>query len=200
MKNSIKAVKRLVSEMESYVYCDNYDKVNELANELFNATKIIKEKCDKAGNSQNNDFRSIVNEYPGFSLISTLPFLYKPILVKNYYDGDYLERFSRRRTEDLKGAKVLDLHNKFWMSNNVESGNVFGSIPLELISKESANALLSSGWKKTDVSIFEIEEGINFKELDRFCSKTFEYYIVATEMRNNTKLVLNYDILDADDL
>ncbi|WP_352418904.1 hypothetical protein [Proteiniborus sp.] len=193
MRNTIKIVKRLVSEMESYIYCNNYDKVNQLADELLNLTKMIKEQSTNIDKYGNNRINKASNDYPGFTLISTLPFLYKPIEVKNYYDGDYLEKFGERRTDDLKSAKVLELHNKFWMSNNVEGGNIFGSIPLELIKKDSANKLLSYGWKETDVSIYEIEE-INLKELDRFCSRTFRHYIIATEMRNNTKLVLKFDI------
>lgn len=195
MRNTIKLVKKLVSEMESYIYCGNYNKVNELADELFDAAKLIKEQCKTASSQGKKGIKELVNkEYPGFSLISTLPFLYKPIEVKNYYDGDYLEKFNVRRTDDLKRAGVLDLHNKFWMSNNVECGNVFGSIPLELINEESANVLLSYGWKRADVSIYEVVEDINQKELDRICSLTFNYYIIATEMRNSTKLVLNFHI------
>ncbi|WIV10450.1 hypothetical protein [Proteiniborus sp. MB09-C3] len=195
MRNTIKVVKRLVSEMESYIYCNNCNKVNQLADELLKATNMIKEQCantNKYGNNYTN--KVTFNEYPGFSLISTLPFLYKPIEVKNYYDGDYLEKFSGRRTDDLKRAGALELHNKFWMSNNVEGGNIFGSVPLELIRKDSAKTLLSYGWKKADVSIYEIEEGISLRELDRICSINFKNYIIATEMRNSTKLVLNFDI------
>lgn len=194
MRNTIKAIKKLVSEMESYIYCNNYNKVNQLADELLNATKMIKEQCaniDRFGNDTN---RGIVKEYPGFSLISTLPFLYKPIEVKNYYDGDYLEKFGERRTDDLKRAGVLELHNRFWMSNNVEGGNVFGSIPLELIKKDAARTLLSYGWEQAEVSIYEIGEGISSKDLDRFCSGAFNYYIIATEMRNGEKLVLDFNI------
>lgn len=193
MRNTIKTIKRLVSEMESYVYCDNYRKVNQLADELLNLTNTIKEQCTNPRRTGSNDIIGTPNEYPGFTLISNLPFLYKPIEVRNYYDGDYLEKFGARRTDDLKRADALDLHNKFWMSNNVESGNVFGSIPLELISKDSANALSSSGWKKANVSIYEIEDSISLKELDRFCLMAFDNYIIATEMRNNTRLVLKYD-------
>lgn len=190
MRNTIKTLKRLVSEMESYVYCSNYDKVNQLANELLNLTKIIKEQSSTYGNDNNKT----INDYPGFTSISTLSFLYKPIEVKNYFDGNYLERFGERRTEDLKDAKALELHNKFWMSNSVESGNVFGSIPLELISKDTANILRSRGWETSEVTIYEVEEEMSQKELDEFCDRIFSHYIIATEMRNKTKLVLKYDI------
>ena len=194
MRNTILAIKRLVSEMESYVYCDNYDRVNQLANELLDMTNMIKKQCTNSNGF--HDYMDTVEEYPGFMYISTLPFLYKPILVKNYYDGDYLEIFNQKRTDELKRAKVLELHNRFWTSNNVEGGNVFGSIPLELISKESADILYSCGWEKVDVSIYEIEAEMNFKELDRFCSSNFRHYIIAMEMKNKTKLVLNYNITD----
>lgn len=194
MRNTIKAIKRLVSEMESYIYCNNYDKVNQLADELFNASKIIKEQCANTIRFGNNTERGRSVEYPGFSLISTLPFLYKPTEIRNYYDGDYLEKFNERRTDDLKRAGALELHNKFWMSNNVEGGNIFGSIPLELIDKDSAKALLSYGWKQADVTIYEIDETISLRELDRICSGVFNHYIIATEMRNSTKLVLDFNI------
>ncbi|MFA5523279.1 MAG: hypothetical protein WDA24_02875 [Tissierellales bacterium] len=194
MRDTIKALKRLVSEMESYIYCNNCQKVNQLADELLNTTKIIKEQCaniNRFGNDTNSGHNK---EFPGFSLISTIPFLYKPIEIKNYYDGDYLERFGERRTDDLKRAGVLELHNKFWMSNNVESGNIFGSIPLELINPDAVSTLTSYGWEKAEVSIYEIGEDISSKELDRFCTEAFSYYIIATEMRNREKLLLDFNI------
>lgn len=194
MRNAIKVVKRLVSEMESYIYCNNYDKVNQLADEILIATRMIKEQCDNTIRFGNENERGRIKEYPGFSLISTLPFLYKPTEIKNYYDGDYLEKFSERRTDDLKRAGALELHNKFWMSNNVESGNIFGSVPLELIDKDAVSTLLSYGWEQVDVSIYEISESINTRELDKFCSGAFNHYIIATEMRNGTKLVLDFNI------
>lgn len=194
MQNTILAIKRLVSQMESYVYCDNYDKVNQLAKELLDMTNTIINQCANIDNPQ--AYRNPVEEYSGFTFISTLSFLYKPILVKNYYDGDYLEVFNQKRTDELKRAKALELHNKFWISNNVEGGNVFGSIPLELIKKESADVLYACGWEKAEVSIYEVEDEMDLKSLDKFCSRTFEHYIIAMEMKNGTKLVLHYNIID----
>lgn len=193
MKDAIRITKRLVSEMESYIYCDNYSKISQLTDELIDILSQIKAQCNNAGKLAKNNKENAI--YPGFKLISTLQFLYKPILVKNYYEGDYLEKFGMRREEELKRANVFELHNKFWTSNNVEGGNVFGSIPLDLISREAAQKLSSFGWKETEVSVYEIGKEIDIRELDEFCSKTFSHYIIATEMRNNTILVLKYNII-----
>jgi len=51
--------------------------------------------------------------------ISTETFLYKPITVKNYYEGDYLERFGELRTSDLQSCKLLEKHNQFWKAYEV---------------------------------------------------------------------------------
>lgn len=189
MKELIKEMKKVVSQMESYAYCDNYEKVKELTEYITSLTSEIQTYLQQGNNKETKS-----KTYYGLETISTIDFLYKPVMQRDYYEGDYLERFSEERTKQLKGANILELHDKFWTSNNVEKGNIFGSIPYDLIPKESADKLEAWGWKKTKVTVYEVEENITMRELDRTCSSFFKHYLIAMEMRNNSVIILEYDI------
>ncbi len=189
MNESIKKLKRLISELESYAYCDNSKKVCQLSEEIITIATTVKEEFSNANSKLHTNYMASY-----LDKISCLPFVYKPVTVKNYYEGNYLERFSEQRTDELKRAGVLELHDKFWTSNNVERGNVFGSIPAELISKESVSKLLDMGWEHADVTIYEVTKQMKLNELIEICNKSFNYYIIATEMRNNCKLILHFEI------
>jgi len=182
MNDLIRKLKRLVSELESYDYCNNLSKVEEIAGEIAATASMI----------QNDNHN--MNITSDFKKISKLQFIYKPVTVINYYDGDYLERFSEQRTRELKSANVLELHDKFWTSNNVERGNIFGSIPTELIPKNSVDELLYMGWELTDVIVYEVDNNMDLSDIAELCTIKFKYYIVATEKRDNSILVLHYDI------
>jgi len=190
VKESIRELRRLASELESYIYCDNSEKTLELTDQIINMATAIKRKLNKEDIIKEDRDEKIT----GFKLISTVTFLYKPVTVKNYFDGDYLERFSEERTNELMKAGVLELHDKFWTSNNVERGNIFGSIPEDLIPKDSMEKLLSYGWKNTEVSVYETEKEIKLTELIKHCDSKLKNYLVTTEMKNRELLVLHYKI------
>ena len=192
MNESVKKLKRLVSELESYAYCDNSKKVFQLSDEIITTASLIKKEFN-GGN-----FEACFNgeEYEELEKISSIPFIYKPVTVRNYYEGDYLEKFSEQRTDDLKRTGILELHDKFWTSNSVERGNIFGSIPIELIPKDAASKLLDLGWEYADVTIYEVIQEMKLTKLIDFCDKNFKHYIIATEMRNNSRLVLHFNVTD----
>lgn len=183
MNDLIRKLKRLVSELESYDYCNNSNKVNQIADEIVTTATIIKKSTHKI------DFS------PGLEKISIIPFIYKPITVRNYYEGDYLERFSSQRTNDLKNANVLELHNKFWTSNNVERGNIFGSLPTELIPKDSVTKLLNMGWELADATVYEVDKTMSLSEVFEICNNNFPYYIITSEKKDNYLIVLQFNII-----
>ncbi|MGF7056575.1 hypothetical protein [Brassicibacter mesophilus] len=192
MNESVRRLKRLVSELESYAYCENSKKVIQLSDEIVTIAASIK----KEFNSKKSKTSFYDNEYSELEKISSLPFIFKPVTVRNYYEGNYLEKFSEQRTDELKRTGILDLHDKFWTSNNVERGNIFGSIPIELIPKDAVSKLLGMGWEHADVTIYEVVKQMKLTQLINLCDKNFKHYIIATEMRNNSRLVLHFDLTD----
>ncbi|WP_156778743.1 hypothetical protein [Clostridium formicaceticum] len=125
-------------------------------------------------------------------------FLYKPVTTKNYYDGDYLERFAMMRTSDLKFSGVFDLHNKFWQAHEVSGGNIFATIPFALLNDIQASKLQNLHWNKANVDVYEIPREIQLKlskgEMITTLKGMFEHFILVREVRGNIFMVLHYKI------
>lgn len=187
MKEEIRELKKLVSKMESYIYCDNYNNALGIIKDI----KDIADRLNKEIYAKNNDDMYYKNS-SNIELIATVPFLYKPVIVNNYYEGDYLERFAEQRTDELKNAEVIEVHDKFWTFNSVEKGNVFGSIPKELISDKQVDKLLNYGWKDILVDIYEVNDILELNDLEKLCKKYMKHFLIVSEVKNNDILVLEY--------
>ncbi|WP_425447072.1 hypothetical protein [Dethiothermospora halolimnae] len=193
MKQSIIKLKKLVSEYESYIYINNKKKIEEISNNIIELVTKMKEGDIPETNNENSDKTD--NLYKeNLEKINEISFLYKPLMKKNYFEGNYLEKFGEERTEQLKMSGALQLHDKFWTSNNVEKGNVFGSVPKDLISSESANKLINFGWRDCNVTAYEVSDKTTYGELVKICNILFKHYLIVTEMKNKTLLVLEYRI------
>jgi len=125
--------------------------------------------------------------------INTLPFIYKPIMRKNYFEGTYLEKFSEARTKELKEAGALDIHNEFWKNHQPIKGNIFGSVPKELLDERSVQSLFKSQWKEVMVDIYDIFD-VDLENLIKYCDKNVEYYILINEKSTSSNLLLVYNI------
>jgi len=127
--------------------------------------------------------------------ISRETFLYKPVMTKNYYEGDYLERFGESRTSDLQSCKLLEIHNQFWKAYEVQKGNIFASLPQELANSEQVQRLEFLGWDNVEVDVYEIKRcDLNKKEFTRYIQKRFKYNILVVEVYSNTRIILNYNV------
>lgn len=130
--------------------------------------------------------------------ISEEVFLYRPVLVKNYYEGDYLERFSAIRTSDLKSSGTLDTHNRFWEAHEVINGNIFASVPLALLSHAQAPRLMGFHWEKVHVDVYEIGKAgqlsMSKTDIINSVSKMFEHYLLVREKYGDIFMVLHYKI------
>lgn len=127
-----------------------------------------------------------------FDKINVIDFVYKPIYKKDYFEGDYIIRFSEERTIDLKMAEALDVHNKFWIQHKTITGSIFGSVPMELLKQESVSTLFARGWIDTKVEIYEILNSDDIKEITDVCKAKFDKYILVKEELTNAFLVLYY--------
>lgn len=193
MREKIKQLKKSINELESYMYNENKEKMHELTNEIIEISENIKQGLEYKQDAKYSNKDNNLSKY-GLNHVGTLPFLYKPVTKKDYYEGDYLEVFSRQRSDELKRAEALEIHNKFWTVNSVERGNIFGSIPKELISEEASRLLLSYGWNISVVSVYEIDEEKDIDEVLNLCEDEIQNYLLVNEKKNNQMLILQYKI------
>ncbi|MFZ5969147.1 MAG: hypothetical protein ACOYVK_18480 [Bacillota bacterium] len=172
--------------MERALSVGNKILVEKLAEEIIVKCNEIKADLDEKRKS----FQDI-----GFHHINEVKFLYKPIMKKNPYEGTYLEEFSQRRTEELKAAKALDVHNRFWQNHEISRGNIFGSVPMELISKDAVRKLLSFGWEEVDVAVLEVKENpCSIREFVEYCEMTFQHFLIVKEKSTGAEIILHYKI------
>jgi len=201
MKSKIYALKRVLMSLEDAVsYCNiekfNNDilKMEELVENLKyefyeeNSIKIEREKSKKALLEEK------AGKIEGY-VLNTLDFVYKPINVTNVYEGNYLENFSERRTYELSKAYAINNHNEFWKQHTTINGNVYGSVPCELIKQTSIDVLMGFGWKSVEVDIVDYNSKIpELNNLTAYCESIYDHFIIINEQNTNEPLVLHYKI------
>ncbi len=130
-----------------------------------------------------------------YETINTLAFLYKPTRRENVYEGNYLEHFAEERTEQLMHARAINQHNEFWKQHETIHGNVYASVPVELIQKESVEALERMGWDHVSVNVIDFGvQAVEKRELIRICEESFPKYILLREATTDSYIVLEYVI------
>lgn len=186
MEKDMYELKKIVYNLESGYF---EGREIELLDKLIYTAEKIKEKHIKAEKDLS------FNENIELDKISCETFLYKPVMTRNYYEGDYLERFGESRTYDLNSSKLLEIHNEFWKAYEVRKGNIFASIPKELASKDQINRLETLGWDKVEVDVYEVTKcNTTKKELIKYVEKLFSHHVVVLEVYSNTNIILSYNI------
>ncbi|WIF94862.1 hypothetical protein [Caminicella sporogenes] len=190
MEQEVYVLKRALKEFEKNIHCSDRSRAIENVDEMIFILKRLKR----------NLLNSFIKEKTNFikidcKIINRIDFMYKPVKKKNYYEGDYLLEFSKERTNELKEAGILDIHNKFWTEHKTIKGNVFGSVPKELISKKAEKSLIRNGWIEVSVNILDIKSrNVDVKEIIEFCDLNFKHYILIKEEATSTFLILEYEI------
>lgn len=133
------------------------------------------------------------SENSNYRTINTLEFLYKPMHFSNIYEGNEIEYFSKERTEELIESGAIDAHNEFWQTHEIIYGNVYGSVPIELISKEMVGKLIKCGWKKVNVDIIEYKNVESDKQMRSVAEKKYRHYILLKENETKSTLLLRYN-------
>lgn len=194
MGNGFYDIKKLVIDLENSQSQDSQiDLLEKLSDSAISyRDKLINKKKSKTTTSYCGSLNIKTEK------ISEEVFLYKSVMVKNYYEGDYLERFSMIRTSDLKTSGALNIHNQFWRAHEVISGNIFASLPLALINKEEASSLEKLGWDLIHVDVYEIILDSQAKntqvEIINTISKIFDNYLLVKERYGGIYMVLHYRI------
>lgn len=188
MEQELLALKRAIFELERNNVSKDQTKVLSNIDDIIHICQKIKSNME--GSQELTKYKNLK-----CVKINTISFVYKPILVRNYFEGDYIIRFGEERAKDLKEAGALDAHNEFWIQHKTIKGNIFGSIPKELLNEKSLKSLLNSGWKNAEVDIIDIkDDSENIKGIISFCENTFNHYILIKEELTKTHLILNYRI------
>ncbi|MGM0378554.1 MAG: hypothetical protein ACQEQE_02305 [Bacillota bacterium] len=188
MKKNIYKLKNLIYDLEYYIDIKNDKEVLESINEM-------QEICSKI---KKNYMNGIEIDYSksqplDYEIINVLDFIYIPFEYKLEDDDIYIEKFFNKRTSDLKNTNTLNPHNEFWSKHETIAGNVYGSIPMELISKKQIESLKNIGWKKVKVEIVDLKnKDLCVKNIKKFCQKNFYRYIIIKEKETSAFLVLNY--------
>lgn len=126
-------------------------------------------------------------------LINEVAFLIKPVTVENVYDGDYLDHYVETRARQLAEAGAEEAHNTFWTEYLTLHGNVFGSVPVELLKPEAVAYLEKSGWKPVQVKVYDFGEDLEVTmAFYEYCDEKFGRYIVVQESGTNAYLVLSF--------
>lgn len=186
MKEKMQNIKKAVEKIEYAMDHSNKAMVGKLMEDMIHICEEIKNECMRMESVSNNIKMEKIN---------MIPFMYKPILRKDYYEGTYLEEFSERRTSELKDANAYDVHNKFWKTYEVIQGNVFGSVPLELIGDEAGERLKRDGWKKVYVYVIEISKReCTDRELAKYCKEKYNKFILVNEKSTGAELILQYNV------
>lgn len=130
-----------------------------------------------------------------YDVLNTIEFLYKPLDRVDIYDGNYLEYFAEERTNQLMTSRAINNHNEFWKQHVTISGNVYGSVPVELIHEESKETLERFGWKLIDVDVLDFRCKYEDKEdILKYCERAFDKYILVNEVTTDSYLILNYNV------
>ena len=190
MDGNIDDIKKIADHIEWAILVENKIKLEEYIDNMMDVCKGIKAKIEDESSKEKRVKKEVEIEN-----INEIPFLYKPILKENYYEGNYLEEFCEKRTNELNASQALGDHNKFWQTHEILKGNMFGSLPSELISNEAKRKLEYFGWEDVKVNILEIiKYDGNIKTLTEYCEEKYNYFVIVKEKSTGAEMILHYDI------
>ncbi len=187
MLDRINTLKTAVTELES-AFKDGDGTV-------FNRNlQLIRELCSDMKLATHAREPDTARDLP-YRTINTIPFLMKPVMRDNLFEGNYLEQFSEERTEQLMRSRAINNHNEFWKQHETIRGNVYGSVPAELIAEDSAELLINWGWEVVEVDILDFgRKRVDIRMVTEFCQKNFNYYILVKETSTDTILALVFNM------
>lgn len=187
-------IKNIISKLEKP---NNTNSELELVQELIKCSELYKkELVNPTKPLIENRLEELQRLNLKIEKVSEETFLYKPVTTKNYYEGDYLEQFCELRTSDLIASGVLEIHNRFWEAHEIMGGNIFATIPLELITELQSSKLIQQYWIPVQTDIFEIKNASQLSKIviiNTF-EKMFENYLLIREVSGNIFMVLNYKL------
>lgn len=180
LKTAVSELEKAVRESDGVAFNRNLQMIKEICSDL----KLVTQ-------SRETDSRK---DMP-YKTINTIPFLMKPVMRENIFEGNYLETFSEERTEQLMHSRAINNHNEFWKQHDTIRGNIYGSVPVELIAEDSVAALLNYGWEIVEVDILDFGRNrVDIRQVTEFCQKNFDYFILVKESSTDMILALVFNM------
>jgi len=193
MGNEIYKLKNLLYDLEYYIQRNRRSEISKI-------TSDIRQICDEVDYAYTEDKISMEFEESSqrekcFEVINQLDFIYIPFNYKKQDDNAYIKNFSKRRFENLKETHVLSDHNKFWSQHETIGGNIYGSVPVELLNAKKVALLEDCGWKTVKVEILDFNcTDFNQQQIKNYCKENLHRYIIIREKETSEILVLNYNL------
>ncbi len=192
MNKEMYKLKNLLYDLEYYIQ-------NNRVESILKSTADIKDICDKIESIVKIEKIEIdcdsCSKSIEFDIINVLDFIYLPFDYAMEDDNSYIERFSNRRFDNLKNANALGDHNNFWSQHETVDGNIYGSMPAELLNVRKVELLQKAGWEKVSVEIIDFSKsGYDKTEIKKYCKKNLYRYIILKENETLEILVLNYNL------
>ncbi len=185
MKEQMTVLKQAVAQLELSLQNQSSDEIQE-------SLQRMSALCEQ----MRYDYKMVKQKNTGvyYKKINVLPFLYKPVETDDPFEGNYLERFSDERAYQLQTTNSITGHNAFWKEHDVLTGTVFGSVPVDLITPESAAALKKCGWKEALVEVLDFGLRVtDTKQLVEFCQRNFKNYIMISEESTHSYIALAFN-------
>lgn len=181
--------------MSKHQFDNELDEIGKLIDILRDeASRYYKEKSfdqyslNEADNSSDSD-RDVI-----YTIINSIPFLVKKVETDDIFEDNYLVSFCEERTRELMKARAINTHNEFWKQHQTVAGNVYGSVPSELLRKENVEILTDYGWTDASVDIIDFKvSGYGKDRVLKYVSENFGSYIIVDELRTSSLLVLRYN-------
>lgn len=202
MKTRIGGIRGFLTKLEySYDSMSKHQFDNEL-DEIVKLIDILKDEASRyykeksfdqyslneADNTSDSD-RDVV-----YTIINSIPFLVKKVETDDIFEDNYLVSFCEERTRELMKARAINTHNEFWKQHQTVAGNIYGSVPSELLRKENVEILMDYGWAEASVDIIDFKvSGYTKDRVLKYVSENFASYIIVDELRTHSLLVLRYN-------
>lgn len=202
MKTRIGGIRGFLTKLEySYDSISKHQFDSEL-DEISKLIDILRDDASRFYKEKSFDQYSIIEVEKGkdsdrgavFTVINSIPFLIKKVNNSDIYEDNYLINFCDARTKELMKARAINNHNEFWTQHQTVAGNVYGSVPSELLRKENVEILLDHDWSEATVDIIDFKvSGYNRDQVLKYVSENFKFYIIVDEIRTKSLLVLRYN-------
>lgn len=193
MKYKIPDLKEAVNRLETALLTHKHDDVDQNARLISSIVQEIRSNfLETISPCVQEENLHIESHLDVFKYINKVQFVYKPTPFTNIYEADDIDSFVRERTEELMESGAMEVHNAFWQEHQIVYGNVYGSLPLELLPAQGVNRLKKCGWKESEVEIFEFKKEVTEKEAKKATQMYFRHYIIIKETVTKSTLVLRY--------
>lgn len=194
MSYQVEDLKEAVNRLSDALLKEDAEEVDMFVRMIKNiATQVKNEFWAEFVNEEGIVIQPVQSKTRDFKIINTIEFLYKPMYFQNIYEGNEIEYFSKDRTEELVESGAIEVHNDFWQTHEIIYGNVYGSVPLELVGKEGVGKLLKCGWKKATVDVVEFNRELGVAKIREISEKKYRHYILLKEIETESILLLRYN-------